>query len=172
MSVLVTWSSLHIPAIFATLSTLWPYEREYAGLVVIVVWYSDDYSDPLLSWWESASSLVSAHLPWLSTCVNKTFAWQTSQTRLMQQVFFRPLQCWQPFLKYMVALFEGVGQPSCHSAEYQGRRAQPDQSQGPAVTQIVRYGFSAGTRDTYLEELSHTCAQGESHSISQSGSDN
>ena len=116
------------------------------------MWYSDDYSDPLLSWWESASSLVSAHLPWLSTCVNKTFAWQTLQTRLMQQVFFRPLQCWQPFLKYMVALFEGVGQPSCHSAEYQGRRAQPNQSQGPAVTQLVRYGFSEkGTWDTYLE---------------------
>ena len=44
---------------------------------------------------------------------------------------FRPLQCWQPFLKYMVALSEGVGQPSCHSAEYQGREHSLTRARGP-----------------------------------------
>ena len=50
-----------------------------------------------------------------------------------------------------------------------GQGAQADQ-EGPAVTQLVRYRFSA--RDTFLEARSHTWALGESHSISQSGSDN
>ena len=56
MSVLVTWSSLQIPHTFLQLSWLCDL-MSVAGLVVIGgVWYSDDYSNPLLSWWESADT--------------------------------------------------------------------------------------------------------------------
>ena len=159
MSVLVTWSSLHIPAIFATLSlsTLWPYESEAgAGCYCCVVFWWLFRPITVLVGVRYKPGLSSPPLA-LDMCKQNICMANITNTTNATSLFSATL------VLAAISKIHGCFIWRCGTTELSlsgipGQGAQADQ-EGPAVTQLVRYRFSA--RDRYLEARSHTWAQGE-----------